>query len=68
MPPMPRIEFGPSGSEGAEEIKNRFYTETIRRGIFFHPGHPWFLSLSHSDEDMERTLGASEEAMKRAKG
>lgn len=33
-----------------------------RRGVFFHPLHNWFLSVAHTDADIDATLDAAEEA------
>lgn len=38
--------------------------ELIRRGIFVVPGAKMYLSLAHSDEDMEATLSAFTDALK----
>lgn len=59
QPPMPRLKFG----EGLDELSDEFYTETANRGIYFDPGHCWFVSPSHSDQIIEYTLLASDEAM-----
>ncbi len=77
--PMPFLLFGRREDYGKvwrsdkeeptqAEQKNRiyrdtFYAEIIKRGIFFHPNHHWFTCLSHSNEDVERTLRAAEEAL-----
>lgn len=77
--PMPYLLFGRREDYGKvwrserkeltqAEQKNRiyrdtFYAEIIKRGVFFHPNHHWFTCLSHSNEDVERTLRAAEEAL-----
>lgn len=77
--PMPFLLFGrredygkvwrsERGESTQAEEKNRicratFYAETAKRSVFFHPNHHWFTCLSHSDEDVERTLKAAEEAL-----
>lgn len=35
----------------------------LARGFHLHPGHPMFLSLSHTEEDIENTIAAVEEAV-----
>jgi len=40
-----------------------FYRETIKRGIFFHPRHHWFSCLSHTEEDVKKTLQVAEQAL-----
>ena len=77
--PMPYLLFGrrqdygkvwsskgekPSQGEKKSKIyRDTFYAETIKRGIFFHPNHHWFTCLSHSEEDVNKTLGVVEEAL-----
>lgn len=59
MPPMPRLKF----NKELEDLKNEFYTETANRGIYFDPDHCWFVSPVHTDEIIEYTIKASDEAM-----
>ncbi|HJW75875.1 MAG TPA: aspartate aminotransferase family protein [Thermoleophilia bacterium] len=42
-----------------------FQREMLDRGVYFHPGpfERWFSSIAHSDEDVEHTLAAADEAM-----
>jgi len=49
--------------EKAKRMTELFYSETVKRGIFFHPGHHWFTCYSHTDEDIKKTLKASEESL-----
>ena len=44
-------------------IKSLFYQETLKRGILFGPGNV-FISYSHSDPDLKKTLNACEKSMK----
>ncbi|MCL6629024.1 MAG: aminotransferase class III-fold pyridoxal phosphate-dependent enzyme, partial [Armatimonadetes bacterium] len=60
--PMPHPAFGP----GNEELRDQFYTEAAANGVYFSPGHVWFISLSHDDEAIQQTLDASEKAIKKA--
>ena len=41
-----------------------FGREYVKRGIWGHPNHAWFLSLAHSKEDVENTIEAISESMK----
>lgn len=59
QPPMPRLKFG----EGLDNLRDEFYASTADRGIYFDPGHCWFISPMHTDEIIERTLQASDEAI-----
>ncbi|MCL5073769.1 MAG: aminotransferase class III-fold pyridoxal phosphate-dependent enzyme [Actinobacteria bacterium] len=49
--------------EKANLLTELFYSETIKRGIFFHPKHHWFTCYAHTDEDINKTLNASEESL-----
>lgn len=44
------------------EFKSLFLQETVKRGILF--GGPVFISYSHSEEDIKKTIDASYEALK----
>lgn len=44
------------------DIKSLFLQETIKRGVLF--GGPIFISFSHTKQDIDKTLDASEEALK----
>ncbi len=67
VPPLPMLKFTDKNESMREKIKKAFYTETTKRGILFHPNHCWFLSLAHTEEDINKTLEASRESMKIAK-
>jgi len=62
--PMPILKF----AEPAKEIGRRFWEGTAKRGIYFSPGHPWFISTAHDDAVIDQTLEASEAAMAEALG
>lgn len=40
----------------------------LGRGYYLHPGHPMFLSLSHTEEDVDGTIRAVEESIAELKG
>jgi glutamate-1-semialdehyde 2,1-aminomutase len=63
MGPMPLLRFG----EGQDELSVRFYSECVQRGVYFSPGHVWFLCLSHTDEVIDETLNVAADAIKAAK-
>ena len=35
----------------------------LARGFYLHPRHPMFLSLSHTEEDIENTIVAVQESI-----
>jgi glutamate-1-semialdehyde 2,1-aminomutase len=39
-----------------------FCRETIRRGVFLHPHHNWFVGAAHQPADIAETLAAADEA------
>jgi glutamate-1-semialdehyde aminotransferase len=38
--------------------------EMVRRGVFVNPGAKWYVSAAHTDDDLEATAGAFEEALR----
>lgn len=60
-------EEGDPGTEEDKKLMRAFYSETIKRGVFFHPRHHWFSCLSHTDEDVKKTLQVAEQALAIAK-
>jgi glutamate-1-semialdehyde 2,1-aminomutase len=42
--------------------QQRFCAETVRRGVFFHPHHNWFMSAAMSEADIEQALAVADEA------
>ena len=65
--PMPFFGLKTNGEEKMEKFVRTFYNETLDNGLYLPTGHVWFISLSHTDEDIARTLEISEEALKVAK-
>ena len=62
LPPTPYLQFtyrDPKLQEAAKEI---FFSETVRRGIFFHPHHHWFVSTAHGEAELAKTLEVSAHA------
>jgi glutamate-1-semialdehyde 2,1-aminomutase len=47
------------------ELRRRFGLELLRRGILNVPGEKLYLSLAHSDADLETTLAAARDALAR---
>ena len=48
-----------------EEIFTRWYREMLQRGVLFHPNHleNLFVSLVHTDADIDKTLEAAQGAL-----
>lgn len=62
LPPWTIVTFADTPRWTGLQLKTLFQQEMIRRGILFSGSQ--FLSLAHSDEDIERTLAAYREAMR----
>lgn len=67
MPVIPMLKFIYPEPEKNELCMEVFFSEVIGRGIFLHPRHHWFLSLAHTDADVEDTLYAAELGFKKLK-
>ncbi len=52
-------------ANASEELFTRWYHEMLMRGVLFHPSHleNLFVSLVHTDEDIDLTLEAAAEAL-----
>ena len=64
LPPTPYLQFTYRDPDLREAAKQIFFTETVRRGIFFHPHHHWFVSAAHGEAELAETLEASEHAFR----
>lgn len=60
QPPRSALAFRREG-EDAPALRGLFLQETVRRGVLF--GGPILTTFSHEDEDIERTLEISAEAL-----
>jgi len=60
-PQMPTILFedDADGAKGA-----RFVQEALHRGVYLHPKHNMFLSLAHTEADIDAALSVTDEAFK----
>jgi glutamate-1-semialdehyde aminotransferase len=43
--------------------RDEFYTQLIRRGVFMTPHHHAYISYRHTEEDLDRTAKAIDEAL-----
>lgn len=64
--PMPFFGLNADG-EKQSQFRSTFYEATLDGGLYLPSGHIWFMSISHTDEDIAKTLSVSEDALKRAK-
>jgi len=65
LPVMPMLKFTYNDQELNTKYKNIFFAELVEKGILLHPNHHWFLSLAHTDKDVDDTLNASEAGFKK---
>lgn len=56
---MPFLTFG---EDQDFILANIFAAESIRRGVFLHPRHNWFVSAAMTEEDVDRVLEATDHA------
>ena len=64
--PMPFFGLNADG-ERQQQFRKTFYETTLDGGLYLPEGHIWFMSISHTDADIAKTLSVSEDALKRAK-
>ncbi|MBF0359517.1 MAG: aminotransferase class III-fold pyridoxal phosphate-dependent enzyme [Oligoflexia bacterium] len=52
-PWMPYITFPKDEKKLYKDLRNRFYTELIRRNVFLQPYHHGYIAYRHSDADLD---------------
>jgi glutamate-1-semialdehyde 2,1-aminomutase len=55
----PGLPFMTFADDSVFERAKLWCAECIRRGVFFHPSHNWFLTTAHGDAELEATLEAT---------
>lgn len=63
LPPMFFITFKRDEAGTHRARRDEFYTQMIRRGIFFAPHHHGYICYRHTDEDLEMTAKAIDESL-----
>ncbi len=63
LPPMFFITFKRDEAGSHRARRDEFYTQMIRRGIFFAPHHHGYICYRHTDEDLEITAKAIDESL-----
>ncbi len=48
-------------------MRTLFCTEAIRRGVFLHPHHNWFICYGHTEDDIQRTLEVADICFEKVK-
>jgi glutamate-1-semialdehyde aminotransferase len=67
VPPMPMLKFTDKDETLRETLKTSFFGEMAAGGILLHPNHCWFLSLAHTEKDVDKTLDVAQGSLKKAK-
>ncbi len=67
LPPMPFFRFThPDGAVNAR-VAATFYGHAYEHCVLMHPRHLWFMSLAHTDDDIDRVLDVCDDAMARVR-
>jgi 3-aminobutanoyl-CoA transaminase len=61
--PMWFITFKKDEADTQRGRRDDFYTQLIRKGFFFTPHHHAYISYRHTEEDLDKTVQAIDEAM-----
>jgi len=66
-PWMPYITFDPDPNHLYRKLREEFYRQLIRRGIFLQPYHHGYLCYRHSENDLEKAANMIGESLKECK-
>ncbi len=53
----------PAVEERDREVCYRILQACLTKGHYLHPTHPWFLTLAHTEQDIDTTVAAVEESI-----
>jgi glutamate-1-semialdehyde aminotransferase len=67
LPPMPFFRFTHPDGDVNARIAATFYGHAFDHGVLMHPRHLWFMSLAHTDDDIDRVLDVCDDAMTRVR-
>ncbi len=56
---MPLLQFA---DDSDQALSSAFADEAVRRGVYLHPVHNWFLSAAHQEADIAQALEITDEA------
>lgn len=65
-PPMPFVRFTHPDPARQARQRDRFFTETARRGLLLHSNHHWYISSAHTEQDIAVTVAACRQAFETA--
>jgi glutamate-1-semialdehyde aminotransferase len=66
--PMFYITFEKDAAETHRGRRDDFYTQLIRRGIFLHPHHHGYISYRHTEQELDTTAQAIDDALAYVQG
>ncbi|MDP2173947.1 MAG: aminotransferase class III-fold pyridoxal phosphate-dependent enzyme [Candidatus Cloacimonadaceae bacterium] len=66
-PWMPFITFPKDETGLYKNLRNEFYTQLIRRGVFLQPYHHGYICYRHTKEDLDYTVNAIKESLAETK-
>lgn len=66
-PWMPFVTFPKDETGLYKKLRNEFYTQLIRRGVFLQPYHHGYICYRHTEEDLAFTVQAIRESLKETK-
>jgi glutamate-1-semialdehyde aminotransferase len=62
-PWMPFITFRPDADKLYKKLRNEFYTQLIRRGVFLQPYHHGYIAYRHTEEQLDFTAQAIKDSL-----
>jgi glutamate-1-semialdehyde 2,1-aminomutase len=57
---MPLLRF--VDDDAGSTLARAWTNEAVKRGVYLHPVHNWFLSAAHTAEDVDRALERTDDA------
>lgn len=67
IPPMPYITFNKDAAGHYKDLRTRFYTAAIRRGLFIQPFHHWYICHRHTEKDLQNAADIIEASFAEAR-
>ena len=60
----PAIPYMTFAGDSSFQWNRIFCGAAVRRGVFLHPHHNWFICAGHTEEDIKKTLAVTDECFK----
>ncbi|MGL5829428.1 MAG: aspartate aminotransferase family protein [Angustibacter sp.] len=65
-PISPFLDFSTTSGSIEAAVRTKFFSGTLAHGVLLHPNHQWFLSGSHTRQDIEFLLEVCEKSAQEA--